>query len=228
MAQHPGENLSIEQLELRALKLDPCHRDGEAALMNSRWFDYRRMHPTMATYFFAECYRLETRRFYAAMVDERSAEECRAFTPDDIFFSRDLTAMWLARRFADGLGLPYPFVLRFARERFFSRTQHNFPRPNQLYGEELEQDLKNAWAGQLARQMTFATDPYFKAQAFKGDKLQVEHVKYVIKQIKARQAPHHKMLARLVNEGTLSQRIVEISFGAAVAAAAEAHRAQFM
>jgi hypothetical protein len=228
MERFVGDDLTCDQLELRSLKLDPIHREGEAALMRSRWFDYRQLHPAAATYLFAELYRRETKSFYAEVVDERSVEDCRAFAPDDIFFSRDLTAMWLARRFCDEHGYPYPFVLRFARDRFFSRTQHNFPRPNQLYGEELELDLKVAWAERRQRMIIHASHPHFKASAFKGEVAQAQHIKFVIDQIKARPAPWHKLIARLIHEDVLSAQISTSHFGATVTDVAEGHRSKFM
>lgn len=223
-----GCDLPAKMLEMKGMRIDPEHREGEAHLMRVRWFDYRQMHPVTATYFFAECYRLQTAKFYEQMVDIRTVEEARAFTPDDIFMSRDLTAMWLARRCADEHSLPYPFVLRFAQDRFFARTQHNFPRPNQLYGEEFEIDLLAAWRELLARSLTVAESPRYRMKAWQGALDQAQHVKFVVDQIRARPAPRHRLIARMLRDDVLSVGIAASQFSEQEALDAERYCAQFL
>lgn len=228
MEQYIGDERDRDTLEMLALKIDPAHRVGEAALMRSRWFDYRDMHPALATYHYAHCYRVQTQRFFAAVIDERTAEDARAFVPDDIFFSRDLTSMWNARRQCDQLGIPYAFALRFAQDRFLSRAQRQFPRPNQLYGEEFEADLLLAWREQVARQITFAHSPRFRTDQYRGEPVQVEHLDFVCAQVLARPAPRYRLIARLLQEHVISFEQAEARFGEQAAADADRYRAQFM
>lgn len=223
-----GKGLPVKILELKGFKVDPDHRDGEAALMNKRWFDYRGLHPVEATYLYAHFYKEQTIKFYESVIDIRTVENARAFTPDDIFNSRDLTSMWLARRCADEHGIPYPFVLRFAQDRFFNRTQRSFPRPNQLYGEEFEMDLVLAWKEQIARQITYSTDPRYKVSAWKGAREQAQHIHFVTQQIKARPAPRHKLLARMLAEGVLSKPIIAARFSQQEADESESYCAKYM
>lgn len=199
-----GQGIPRGQGELLALGIDPIHRDGEADLVQSRWFDYHDLHPTEATYLFAHHYVQQTRAFYEHTVDERTSEEVRGFLPNDIFKSRDLTSMWLARRAADAAGVPYPFVLRFAHARALDRHYRSFPRPNQLYGEEFELDMIDAWKEQLARQLTFSSLPHFQAAAYGGEAIQDKHVAFVISQVNARHGPKGGLLARCFKEGILA------------------------
>src|SRR6185369_17957189 len=85
-----GHDLSAKMCELRGMKIDPAHREGEADLMRSRWFDYIRMHPVHATYLYAHHYKEQTRKFCETYVDLRTADDAQAFFPEDIFLSRDL------------------------------------------------------------------------------------------------------------------------------------------
>ena len=193
--------------------------------MATRWFDYRDMHPVAATYLFAHFYVEQTRKFYIQNVDIRTVEDARAFAPDDIFMSRDLTSMWLARRAADELGLPYPFVLQFAQSRFLSRLQLRFPRPNQLYGEEFEIDVAAAWTERLGCQLTYSTQPRYKASAWARQLSQAQHIKFVVQQVKRRPGPHHRILARLFNEDVLAAHLIKNQFSQKELSDAESYRA---
>jgi hypothetical protein len=227
MEAFTGDNLTPAELELRALRVDPANRVGEASLAKTRWFDYRHMHPTTATYYFAHCYQKQTRRFYAETIDERLAPNIRAFQPQDIFMSRDLTAMWHARRLCDTHGWPYTELLLFAQARFVARTQHQFPRPNQLYGEEIEIDMKPHWVAKVARQITHAESPRFLASQFKGELVQAQHMRFLVEQVLARPAPRHRLLARLFKEDRLSPQLARTFFTEAEVQAAEQYAAQF-
>lgn len=223
-----GKGLPPKLLELKGFKIDPEHREGEARLARTRWFDYRGMHPVEATYLFAHFYKEQTARFYESVIDIRTVENVLAFKPDDIFDSRDLTSMWLARRCADHYRVPYPFVVRFAQDRFFNRAQPSFPRPNQLYGEEFETDLVAAWREQVSRQITYSTQPRYRVGAWTGEAHQAAHIKFVITQIQARPAPRHKLLARMMAEGVLNKRLVARHFSQQEADDAERYFLQYM
>lgn len=215
-----GDTLNRKQLELRALKIDPMHRTNEAALISSRWFDYAPLLPAQATCLFAHHYKAQVKRWCEAHVDIHSAKDARAFTPDDIFMSRDMTAMWLARQVPDALGIPYDFSLRFANERALNRLFSRFPRPNQLYGEEFELDLRDAWKAYLAYTLRFSNLPQFKASAFTGSINQRRHLAFVLEQVASRPLPHHNLLGRMFNENVLSPQLVANTFDSRVIAQA--------
>lgn len=223
-----GQGLDRKIMELKGMKIDPEHREGEAGLMHKRWFDYRGLHPVEATYLYAHFYKEQTLKFYESVIDIRTLENARAFVPDDIFMSRDMTSMWLARRCADEHGLPYPFVLRFAQDRFFNRAQRTFPRPNQLYGEEFEIDLLAAWKEEVSRKITYSTHPRYKLAAWKGERDQAEHLDFVLNQIKARPAPRHRLMARMISEGIINRALIEKRFSKQEADDAERYFSQFM
>lgn len=202
------QRLQKIELETRALKLDPEVRADEASLMDTRWFDYHALHPTEATYLYAHHYREHFRIHIETYVDIRTADIRRAFTPDDIFESRDLTAMWRARAMADSLGIPYPFVLRFASKRAYTQLQRGYPRPNQLYSEEFVIDLKAAWEEGCATTLRYSRVEGMRASEHRGTPDQKRHVAWVIAQIKRRPAPHHNLLRRMFREDVLSPKLV--------------------
>lgn len=207
-----GCDLDRKAYEMRSLKIDPAHREGEADLVQSRWFDYSRLLPAQATYLFAHHYKEQTRRFVEEFIDIRTAEKFRAFTPNDIFMGRDMTAMWLARRIPDKYGIPYEFAMRFAQKRAIERAYHRLPRPNQLYGEEYELDLRDAWNDALTWALRYSREPNFKASASTGSPVQKRHQAFVIGQIKSRPTPHHNLLGRMFHEDVLNPQMAADEF----------------
>jgi hypothetical protein len=207
-----GKGLDLKSCEIKGMRIDPTHRDGEADLIQSRWFDYATLHPTQATYLYASIYKRQTLEFHKSFIDIETADKARAFSPDDIFMSRDLTSMWLARRSADALGVPYPFVMRFAQQRALERTFKHLQRPNQLYGEEFEVDLAALWAETLATRLTYSRLPMFHGREGKRSVIQKRHEIFVVGQIKKRPLPHDNLLARMMKEGILTSRAAHEHF----------------
>jgi hypothetical protein len=217
-----GYDFDLPACELRVMKLDIEHRKNESDLIHSLWFDYSALHSAKATYLYAHLYKAQTRKFHEAFIDIRTIEKARPFTPDDIFMSRDLTAMWLARRACDALGMPYEYALQFAQKRALDRLYMHFPRPNQLYGEEFEIDLKASWEESLSRSLRYSRLPRYQAAAYQGTIRQKQHQAFVLDQIKKRQPPHHNIVGRLLSEGVLTQAAVDAAFPEAVVEQAKA------
>jgi hypothetical protein len=212
--EYIGKDTPLAECELLAMRVDGFHRPNESDLIRSRWFDYSDLHPTQATYLYAHYYKEQTRVFCETYIDSRTAADQRAFAPNDIFRSRDMTSMWLARGQADKHGIPYPFVLWFAQERAYNRTYKTFPRPNQLYGEEFEIDLIEAWRENGTHALRYSKRGKFKASNFIKTTIQKQHVRHVITQIKTRPQPHINLLARMISEDVLSenQALVQEAF----------------
>lgn len=208
-----GNGLPRQEYELLALGVDPTHRAGEAGLFKTRWVEYAEMHPARATYLYAHFYKEQTRTFYATCIDIDTAQDARAFVPDDIFKSRDMTAMWLARGACDALGCPYDFALRFAQQRAINRLYRTFPRPNQLYSEEFAIDLTQAWNESLSVMLRYSRHEGFKATNYRGSWGQKRHTAVVFEQIKRRpESSQVNLLGRLVHEGVLDGRLMANAF----------------
>jgi len=223
-----GSSLQRNELELLALSIDPAHRADTPELMVTRWHDYRHLHPVQATYLFAELYKIQTHKFAESFVDIETADDARAFTPDDIFKSRDLTAMWLARGVADKVGCPYTVLLAFMQQRALERTFQRFPRPNQMYGDDVELDLKDLWNARRRSSLQYSKDDRFAAsrhpdpEAWPADMRR--HVQSIVDQIWARPAPHDKLIGRMYREDRLSPAWSRrLPFDGDVLARAEVH-----
>lgn len=203
-----GSDFKREQLEAIGLQVDPAHRVDLPDLMRSRWFAYWGLHPVQATYLFASLYKAQIKTFAECFVDIETAQDARAFVPDDIFKSRDLTGMWLARSTADRVGCPYETLLRFAQRRALDRTFQRFPRPNQLYGEDFELDLADEWKATCAYSLQYCKGDEFAASRHEWGTAWppgvTAHAAFLIKQIAARPAPRDKLLGRMFHEDRLS------------------------
>jgi hypothetical protein len=185
-----GQDKSRDACDVLALcSIPQKFRDNEADLRGSRWFDYRQMNPVEATYLFAGEYRQATKTWHAKVRDLPSAERARGFVPDDLFASKELIAMWLARQAADKIGCKYDFFLNYAFKNFTERGWRWLPRPNQLYAEELVLDIETGWRVECAASLQLASDPFYHADAYAGLPEQDAYHEYVVAQIKQRE--HH-------------------------------------
>lgn len=196
--------------------IPPELREDEAELMQKRWFDYRDLLPAQATELFANTYVEIYRDMYGAFIDIRDAEEIKPLTGVDLFESPDLLPFWRARQAADSLGCKYDFYLRFAFKRFVERGWRYFPRPNQLYGEELVLDIADSWE-EAKRCMLYLAKSYrFDPAGYFGHPDQDAYHAYLVEQIKAREH-QHMLLARLVfKEGVLPLERAQNEFSADV------------
>jgi hypothetical protein len=207
----------------RALTADDCeaiafaripveYRRDEPQTMASRWFDYRRLHPVQATYLFAEHYVQAVRIIYAQTRDRKAAETVKVLAGDPLD-SRAALSFWLARQAYDRIGCRYLFGLRWTMTRKADRGWQYFPQANQLYGTELLLDLADHWKGECAASMQFATEPFFKSDAFIGHPDQLAYERWQLEQIRKRATPADawRPLSRALGERAL---IVERIAGA--------------
>lgn len=208
-----GQHLDKAAYELAAIEIDPTHRSDEASLAQKCWFDYHAMPPAQRTYLFAHHYNIQTKTFCETAVDARTSEDARGFTPDDVFMSRDITSMWLARRASDALTIPYDFTMRFAQKRALERLFTRFPRPNQLYGEEFEVDLQAAWNENIAISLRYSRSARFHIHPQTPMTfLQKRHLQFLLIQVSSRPKPHVNILARMLSEKVISEEIVRKGF----------------
>lgn len=215
MTIEDAEALSNIELDHRALKIDREHRLIEPVTVGTRWWDYRLEHPTLSTYRYAYAYLEAHRNWWRQYIDCDRADE-QTLWKGDLFNSRDIVSFWLARQFADRLGMPYSFVLEFASARAYGQQMRCIPRPNQLYTEEFEIDLQAAWTSDLETRFRLPTIQYYKVENYCHSRAQDEFRAWLILRIHTRQHPRHRLIARLLSEGWISPAMVEAEWGSEV------------
>lgn len=211
-----GSNKTRGECESLALKcIAPEIRAREADLYLTKWFDYRLTTPVHSTYFYAHAYKIAARDYCRANKDMTRADGLKIFGHPDIFQTRDLTACTNARQALDRIGCRYEWALTWLQKRFSDRGWASFPRPNQLYSEELMMDVSDAWQEECRIALQIAHSPHF--QITPGAPLQPvqrEYTTWLIGQVQLRGKDAWRSLSRLLSEGVMDAATIEAHFGA--------------
>lgn len=214
--QYFGSDLTIEQCEeIALLKVRPEYRMDESDLFLTKWFDYRHLHPVKATYLFTHEYRSRVREMYAKTRDVKKALTVKPIAQDDVFESVVWASMWRARQAYDRLGVRYGFGLAFTFNRCNDRGWGYFPRPNQLYGEELILDLRDAWKKHCRVILERVQHPRFTTDYYCGHPDQDHYQAWITDQCKVRAMPH-MTLATLLRDKLVLEDVAVTRLGAEV------------
>lgn len=175
----------------------------EPDLYQTKWFDYRLMHHVQATRYWAWCYETAVRRFVAAAHDFTKASAAKVFSHPDILQAREATAAINARQHMDKIGCRYDWALTWLTNRFIVHGWRAYPRPNQLYGDELLMDLSDAWEDELRASLQIPTDAAFRVPGALSD----QYAQWAIRHAQKRSQPGLMWmpLSRLFAEGVVSQ-----------------------
>jgi len=195
-AEFVGADLTVERYEEIAVKMiKPKLLALEPALNKTKWFDYRLLHPTQATYLFAHYYTVATQRVMKKYRDMTRGEYVRGFRGEDLF--RDLpvnltvaqaaarkgqmTGFWKARQYADSLGVPYLLCIGDTLTHAMDMGWPQFPRPSQLGCKPyLVDHLKATWQMRCESQVQVADSDFFHAQRYRKQADQLDHMKWLI------------------------------------------------
>ncbi|HDR9086339.1 hypothetical protein [Burkholderia vietnamiensis] len=194
-------------------RITPAMRSMESALYTRKWFDYRGLHPVQATYLFAQEYHDAIKRAYQRQKDIRTVDKIRPIDVEGLFDGRELTAVWRARQAFDAVGCRYEFGLDFVMRRACDRGWRTFPRPNQLYAEELVLDLRDAWAAECKASIQLARHDRFLAENYRGHPDQIAYQAWQIDQIKSRGGNRAMLLSRLLAERAIGESVAAAAFG---------------
>lgn len=172
--------LAIEHISRPLL----AHENG---LFQSKWFDYRDLHPTKATYLFAHEYRRAYRWQTARRLDLKKAEHVKGFRGSDIFklSAGELLGFWKARQAADAIGCPYEFYLRHAFMWCDKRLWKRFPRPTQLYSVALIEHVIAEWEARCKSSIPVPLSSQFYADNYQGFPAQDQFHEWFCARIKA-------------------------------------------
>lgn len=198
-----GSRLNHDHYEILTVQHIPRkERDGESALMDKKWFDYRLMHPMQATYYLVHLYREAYRDFVRRSMNYEAAPYSQAIKERDFVLAREKLSFWRLRRTIDQLGMRYDFFLRFAMSylhKMIGNGKVYPPRPSMLMKEELLGEALAAWEDMCESSLQFAQSPSYRVsqfnQCFRAD--QKAHEQFVIGQIKKRRVPRYSLHAAI-------------------------------
>lgn len=207
-----GHDLSFLDAEVLMMKniADPVIKK-ESGLMRTKWFDYRRMHPTKATYYFAHCFNRGYQQFMVTTYD-RSGRFMRAFKQLDIMHAYEKLAVWKLRQLCDGIGMRYDFFTHHAFRwysddwylKHLDKGRIAAPRPAHIgANNDLITDVMLKWEEECAARLQFAKDPRYKAYNYFGHQDQIDYENWLVEQLKQRRHPQYGLHAALYIEDAL-------------------------
>lgn len=185
--------LDCETLALR--KIDPALIEAAWSASDTRWFDYVRLHPVKALYYFVHCYGDLFGEYL-----ERNIDHSMRFSrglKGDALEHRELRSILTLKRKADELGMPYPTFLRWMFDWFASNGWTRPPRPAHMANAvEAHQAVQERWADLADAMTVYAKDPWYEVENWCGHEHQRRYEDWLIDNIRLRQ---HKELALSVS-----------------------------
>jgi hypothetical protein len=218
-----GHDLSFLHCEVAAIaNIDGKILKREPELLTKKWFDYRRMHPTKATYLFAQCYLKAYQDFMVTTLDFERGKFMRPFKGGpDFMVAKEKKALWQLRQTGDQLGIRYNFFLRFAMNWMMARSWHHAPRPSHMNAnDEMLADMVLAWEEECRNSLQICADERYLAANWFGHADQIAYEAFLIKQIKQRAHPKFSLSAALYTHGILRIEAALAHFPAGVVDAA--------
>lgn len=201
---YEGSDRKRGSAELITLSKIPADlREKESGLFQKKWFDYRTMHPLQATAYFAYVYEESVRQHYRETQDFEDAKKLRIF-PGDPVLGKELIALTTARQAFDSLGVRYEWAIPWVLRRMGERGWRTAPRPNQLYGEELLLDLKDAWDQECKASLQYPRRA--KAEIVEQPTMvQAAYQGWLLQEVRKRAVPQMEWM---ILHGLLSRRLV--------------------
>ena len=180
------EVLAIQYIDRPLLKK-------ETELFGTKWFDYRPMHPTAATYLLAHCYNRAYGHFVGTCMDH-SKRFMVAFKGKDFMLTREAKAFWRLRQKIDSLGIRYDFFCRHAMNWFGEAGWTQPPRPCHLTGNpDALIHVANEWANECRAKVQFAQSARYSVSKYVGGVDQQAYEEFLIEQIMQRPNPKYAL-----------------------------------
>lgn len=229
----PFEGQDLDILACEALlhtRWPRREREREAALLTSKWWDYRLLHPTHATYLFAHVLDVELRSIIRTYLDDTPARvtatgrvlDWHMVKPGDVFeppldprrqayWKRKMLGLIRARQAADADGIPYDVFAREGLRHYYLgagsylRERSRVPEPNLLYSEPCLLVVRTKWLEQLQMRVQTAAHPAYQHAQDDRRPDQLAHRRWLIEQLRARPAGigRNNALKRLMRDGFL-------------------------
>lgn len=178
----------------------------ERALQTGKWFDYRFMNPTAATYLFAHEFTKAYRNAYKRNIDTIRGEFVTPL-PADLFKAKarsTISGIWRARQVADAMGMPYDVYLSRAYHwgtRFWQ--QGHLPRAQQIYSELIKDRVAIDWDEYQRSRFYYSSKPHYMTVNYdERVKAQNDHHEHLFEQI-ARRGNRAALIAQFIYEDLL-------------------------
>lgn len=175
--------LDCEVLGLEHVEPAQLERMWEA--QGTIWFDYARLHPVKALYWFCHCYGRAYGAYLYTNIDE--SREFSKGIKGDPMVHRELRNLIAVKTQADEAGVPYEIWISAIFDWFSRQGWTRPPRPSHMASSvEAQEHAKLAWAERVTEQIVYPKDPWFAPEAFVGHPQQLRCEQHIIESIRMR------------------------------------------
>lgn len=189
--------ISIQHIDQKLMKKEP-------ELMGQKWFEYRHMHPTVATYKLAHEYITGYKEMLRKAFDSDRAAYAKGIKQLDFTLSKEKNSIWKLRQRIDSTGIRYDFFIRHAMEFCILSGWHQPPRPSHIYSnDDMIVYVLNKWHEECAAKIQYPESEHFQTANWVGSKDQLEYEEWLIEQIKRRPNPQFALSAAIHEMGVL-------------------------
>lgn len=138
------------------------HFKKELQLYQTKWFDYRLLHPVVATYLYAAEFQRTFKKYYAKTIDHEKAQYMKGFSGGDAWAAKNSGGFIKGRQQADLMGIPYWFYIERAYEWLYRKKWKHIPRQTHLYSEEVIQFVAEEWRIYSTESLVIAEQDFFR------------------------------------------------------------------
>lgn len=185
-----GSTLDQSMCEVLAIaKIDRKLLAAESALYSEKWFDYRQLHPTMATYLAAHHYNRAYGDFMGKNLN-RGKRFMAGFKGKDVMAAKEVKSFWKLRQMIDERGIPYEFFMRHAMEFCAEHGWLQPPRPQHITtNADLIIEVANQWEMECRSKIPWSQSPRFMVRNWIGAPDQLAYEQQLITRIMQRPNP---------------------------------------
>ena len=157
ISNYNGSDLSLEDCDQIAINIHSRSKkslDSEPELFKTKWFEYRHLHPTKATFLYVYFYQQAYRRHFEIIFDKDKANKTLG-TRKDPMLEKGAISFWKGRVASDKLGIPYDFYISESIRFLISEAKwKRIPRPSHLYNEVVIEEVNDKWKQKLLHTAT--------------------------------------------------------------------------
>lgn len=210
--------LDISRIEADRLAdefIRPEWLDIERILLTGKWFEYRFLSPTAATYLFAHEFTKAYRYAFQRNIDTERGQYVKPL-PDDLFKAKQvkINGIWRARQIADAMGMPYAVYLERAYHwgtRFW--RQRYLPQPHQIFSDLITNHTAIDWDEYQRNRLYYSTLPQYRTQSYDERVVALNaHHEYLFAQIASR-GNQPSLIARFIDEDLLPLAKIDSRLG---------------
>lgn len=219
MIGNEWSNVDCDGLAIRFIPIKLLQE--EAALNETKFWDYRFMHPSQATQAFAEAYGAALKRAVSRRTDLWRGLMMKGLKKPMVFEqdARNITGFWKARQMADRIGCPYDFYCEQAMLFADKARMHFLPGPQQLYCQTVPERLEGLpsmveyiverWVARIAHSAFYASsDAYLTDNYTEGDE-QINYLNYLFGLINRSNCPEGVLVTILEKNQATPEQVIE-------------------